>query len=84
MNETTDPNIPTNLPSNVPAPAISKPGLTPGWQTSEFWMTALGHAGIIFAAVSGALPAKYAALASAAAQVAYNLSRGISKVNASH
>ncbi len=56
--------------------------LTPGWQTSEFWMTTLGHAGLILAAASGALPAKYAAIAGALSQVAYNLSRGLTKSSA--
>ena len=53
--------------------------LTPGWQTSEFWMTALSHAGVLLAAASGILPSKYAALVVAASQVAYNISRGIAK-----
>lgn len=53
--------------------------LTPGWQTSEFWMTALSHAGLVLAAAAGVLPAKYAALAVAFGQVAYNLSRGLAK-----
>ena len=53
--------------------------LTPGWQTSEFWMTTLGHLGLILAAASGALPAQYAAIAGALSQVAYNLSRGLTK-----
>lgn len=53
--------------------------LTPGWKTSEFWMTALSHAGVLLAAAAGVLPPKYAALAVAASQVAYNLSRGLAK-----
>ena len=53
--------------------------VVPGWKTSEFWMTALGHAGLILAAATGALPAKYAAIAAALSQVAYNLSRGLTK-----
>ena len=53
--------------------------LTPGWQTSEFWMTALGHVGLILATASGVLPAKYAAIAGALSQVAYNVSRGLTK-----
>ena len=57
----------------------SKPTMTPGWQTSEFWMTALGHVGLILATASGVLPAKYAALAGALSQVAYNVSRGLTK-----
>ena len=44
-------------------------------------MTALGHIGLILAAASGALPAQYAAIAGALSQVAYNLSRGITKAN---
>ena len=65
------------------APTVStvKAITTPGWQTSEFWMTTLGHVGLILAAASGALPAKYAAIAGALSQVAYNLSRGITKAN---
>ena len=56
--------------------------LTPGWQTSEFWMTALGHVGLILATASGVLPAKYAAIAGALSQVAYNVSRGLTKAGA--
>ncbi len=59
--------------------APSPKALTPGWQTSEFWMTALGHVGLILATASGVLPAKYAALAGALSQVAYNVSRGLTK-----
>lgn len=68
---------PTHLPSmtNPSSPT----NLTRGWQTSEFWMTALSHLGVILAAASGVLPAKYAALAVAASQVAYNVSRGLAK-----
>ena len=75
MNATSDSIVST---SSVPIGATT----TPGWQTSEFWMTTLGHVGLILAAASGALPAKYAAVAGALSQVAYNLSRGITKANA--
>ena len=70
----------------VAAPTVStiKPSVVPGWQTSEFWMTTLGHVGLILAAASGALPAKYAALAASLSQVAYNLSRGITKASAAN
>ena len=47
-------------------------------------MTPLGQAGFVLAAASGVLPAKYAALAAAAAQVAYNLSRGLTKAGAAN
>ena len=53
--------------------------LVPGWKTSEFWITTLGQIGAIIAACTGALPAKYAALAVTASQVAYAISRGLAK-----
>ena len=56
-----------------------KPATTPGWQTSEFWMTALGQAGLVLAAAGGFLPPQYAAIAAAASQVAYSISRGMAK-----
>ena len=77
MNEPT-----TESQAAGPEPRTAKasaPDTTPGWQTSEFWMTTLGHVGLVLAAASGALPAKYAAIAGALSQLAYNLSRGISK-----
>lgn len=75
MKATDDPNL---VPDLTPTP---KPATTPGWQTSEFWMTALGHVGLVLAAASGALPAKYAAVAGAVSQVAYMLSRGFAKAS---
>lgn len=71
----------TETPNQLPSMTnpSSPTNLTPGWQTSEFWMTALSHLGVILAASSGVLPAKYAALAVATSQVAYNLSRGLAK-----
>ena len=42
-------------------------------------MTLLGHLGLIGGAVAGVLPPQYAALAAAASQVAYSLSRGLAK-----
>ena len=84
MNDATASNIPTNIAST--SVASSSPSaaslVTPGWQTSEFWMTALGQLGLVLAAASGALPARYAVIAGAASQVAYTLSRGIAKSNA--
>ena len=79
MNAASEPAV-SNLVSQVlPAGTAT---IVPGWQTSEFWMTTLGHVGLILAAASGALPAQYAAVAGALSQVAYNLSRGITKANA--
>lgn len=77
MSTSTETNLPVQPASNIPQTTM-----TPGWQTSEFWMTALGHVGLVLAAASGALPSKYAALAGTLSQVAYNLSRGLTKANA--
>ena len=91
MNEATLSNIPTNIvtsPSSEAAattnPALStttslSSAVTPGWKTSEFWMTAIGQVGLVLAAASGALPTKYAVLAGALSQVAYSVSRGMAK-----
>lgn len=77
MNTSTNPDIAVQPTSNGTS---FKP--TPGWKTSEFWMTTLGHVGLVLAASSGALPAQYAAIAGALSQLAYNLSRGLTKANA--
>ncbi len=89
MNEIAESNIPTNLAANLPADSTANlpaaptaPTFTPGWKTSEFWLTALGQAGVVLASVSGGLPPRYAATAVTLSQVAYSLSRGIAKVNA--
>ena len=79
-----DMNATTNIDSgaaNIAAAArpAAKPTTTPGWQTSEFWMTALGQVGFLLAAVGGFLPPQYAAIAAAASQVAYSISRGMTK-----
>ncbi len=85
MNDATISNIPTNTvstPAASPNPPTSIPTAstaTPGWKTSEFWMTAIGQLGLVCAAASGALPTKYAVLAGALSQVAYSVSRGLAK-----
>ena len=81
MNDATASNTPVN--TTVPTPAKAPaPKVTPGWHTSEFWMAALGQIGFVLAAASGALPARYAAIAAAASQVAYSVSRGMVKSSA--
>ncbi len=90
MNDATVSNIPTNIaaaPAPFANPASSTPAIaavapTPGWKTTEFWMTAIGQAGLVLAAASGALPTKYAVLAGALSQVAYSVSRGLAKSGA--
>ena len=88
MNDATLSNIPTNIAPSSSAPATAAnvspavhfaPAVTPGWKTSEFWMTAVGQVGLVLAAASGALPSQYAVLAGALSQVAYSVSRGLAK-----
>lgn len=50
-----------------------------GIQTTEFWVTILTDVGVVATALQGALPAKWAALAVAVANVAYAVSRGLTK-----
>lgn len=84
MNDATISNLPVNAAAASPVSTTAAPAsaVTPGWRTSEFWMTALGQLGLVLAAASGALPARYAAIAGALSQVAYNVSRGMVKSNA--
>ena len=87
MNDATLSNIPTNIaaPASAANPDLSAAAaspVTPGWKTSEFWMTAIGQVGLVLAAASGALPTKYAVFAGALSQVAYSVSRGMAKAGA--
>ena len=52
-----------------------------GWETTEFWVSALAIVGLVVASLADALPPRYAAMASAAAAGAYAISRGLAKVN---
>lgn len=53
--------------------------LEPGHLTTEFWVTAATDVGVLAAALAGALPPKWAAIAAAIANVAYAVSRGLAK-----
>jgi hypothetical protein len=73
----------TTAQANVPPTAATNPqAVRPGWLSSEVWLTLLTHAGLAAAAISGLLPGKYAAIAGAASQAAYSLSRGLVKASA--
>jgi hypothetical protein len=55
-------------------------GITPGWRTSEFWLTVLGtNVPALVAAYQGKIPPQYAALVLAAANFGYALLRTIHK-----
>lgn len=53
--------------------------MKPGLFTTELWLTVATDVGIVASALAGALPAKWAAVASAAATVAYSIARGLAK-----
>ena len=56
--------------------------MTPkGWKTSEFWIVNLNNIGIVLAGFAGALSPKWAALLITGSNVAYAISRGLSKFN---
>lgn len=51
----------------------------PGWKTSEFWVEAATKIGILWGAVSGLLPPKWAAIIAAAGTAVYVIARTIAK-----
>jgi hypothetical protein len=51
----------------------------PGFKTTEFLVTVLTAVGAFVAALADALPARYAAIASAVSAGAYAVSRGLAK-----
>lgn len=55
--------------------------MKPGYKTTEFWVTVLTAVGIVVAALADALPPKWATVAVAVATAAYNVARGLSKIN---
>ena len=52
-----------------------------GWKTSEFWGKVAAQAGIIWAAVGGFVPPKYAAIIVVAGEGIYTIARTILKIN---
>lgn len=51
----------------------------PGWKTTEFWMSMATQAGVLWGAVSGFIPPKYAAIISTAGVALYTVARTIQK-----
>lgn len=60
--------------------AIKTMDIKDGWKTSEFWGKVAAQAGIIWAAVGGFVPPKYAAIIVAAAEICYGGVRGALKM----
>lgn len=52
---------------------------TPGYKTTEFWMHLASQAGILWGAVSGFVPPKWAAIISVVGISVYNVGRTIAK-----
>lgn len=55
--------------------------MKPGIKTTEFWTTIATNVGIVSAAMAGVLSPRYAAVASAVSVAAYNVARGLAKLN---
>jgi hypothetical protein len=51
----------------------------PGYKTTEFWVSVVAAGAALAAAVQGALPPKYAAIAGAVAVFGYAVARGLAK-----
>lgn len=51
----------------------------PGWKTTEFWMNLAAQAGVLWGAVAGFVPPKYAAIITVAGTALYTIARTVSK-----
>lgn len=56
--------------------------VTPGWKTTEFYITAFMVAGGVFGAFKDVLPPKWALIAAAMSVAAYNIARALTKSGA--
>ena len=65
----------------MPAPPHPNPAHHHGLRTTEFWLTLAFQAGNLGAALAGVLPAKWAAVASAASAALYAGARAYTKAN---
>jgi len=54
-------------------------GAKPGWQTSEFWINLAGQIATVWAAVSGIIPPKVAAIVSTVGIAVYTIARTVLK-----
>ena len=61
--------------------AAPSPAPKPGWRTTEFLLTLAFQSGNLGAALAGVLPAKWAAVASAASAALYAAARAYTKAN---
>lgn len=54
-------------------------GKTPGYKTTEFWMQVASQAGVLWAAIDGFIPPKYAAIVTVVGTAIYTVSRNVYK-----
>lgn len=55
-------------------------GSTPGWKTTEFWSHVASQATVLWAAIQGFIPPKYAAIISVSGAAVYTICRTVYKV----
>lgn len=54
-------------------------GTKPGWKTTEFWMNVASQAGILWSAVAGFVPPKWAGIISTSGVALYTIARTVGK-----
>lgn len=54
-------------------------GSKPGWKTTEFWMSVMVQAGVLWSSVRGFVPPKTAAIVEVAGAAVYTIARTITK-----
>lgn len=51
----------------------------PGWKTTEWWLSLATQAGVLWGAIQGFIPPKYAAIIAVAGTAVYTVARTIAK-----
>ena len=57
-------------------------GTTPGWKTSEFWLTLMATLGSLYGSVQGFVPAPWNVIVPAVGVAVYTIARTLLKANA--
>jgi hypothetical protein len=65
--------------TDIKQEATKMSGTTPGWKTSEFWLSLAAQAATLWGAVQGFIPPKYAAIVSTVGVAVYTVARTILK-----
>jgi hypothetical protein len=59
--------------------ATTMNGTKPGWKTTEFWLTVANQVAVVWGAVAGYVPPKYAVIGSAVGTCLYTILRTLAK-----